>query len=290
MIDAFILGDNAFFGVNHRSRREGDDRARQFADPSRVAEICAAARRHGAGGVMLSSHDRTRSILDAIRQNPGLKDFNVYPNVPYLMKYVQRSTQSGVSGLLLEIFSGGAWHRQAVTLSRGAIAYLKKDFRSMLAAAVELELAPYRRHPMPAVFLHNGLTDLALGLGWTEVFAFWDELIRRRYRAVPAFGTLNLPLLATALKRAGLSNPLIMAPFNTTGFHMNPSQAACEAAVQEGGFTLVAMNVLVSGAARPVDAFGYLGQFPSIRHAVVGASSEKHLAENATLLKKFLGV
>lgn len=290
MIDSFILGDNSFFGVNHHSRREGEERARQFADPAAVARICAAARRNGAGGVMLSSHERTKSILAAMRREPALKDFNVYPNIPYLMKYVQRSTQAGVAGLLLEVFAGGAWHRQAATLSRGALAYLKKDFRSMLSVAIDLELAPYRKHPLPAIFLHNGLTDLALGLGWTEVFLFWDELIRKKYRAEPGYGTLNLPLLSTELKRAGLTNPLIMAPFNLAGFHMNPSREACETAVRAGGFTLLAMNVLVSGAARPADALGYLGGFPSVRHAVIGASSEKHLAENAVLLKKILTV
>lgn len=290
MIDSFILGDNAFFGVNHRSRQEGDERAKQFADPAEVARVCAAARRHGAGGVMLSSHERSRLILDAIRREPSLKGFRIYPNIPYLMKYVQRSTQSGPSGLLAEIFAGGAWHRQLGTLTRGAAAYIRKDFKAMLAVAVDLELAPYRHHPMPAVFLHNGLADLALGLGWTDVFVFWDELIRRRHRSVPGFGTLNLPRMAEALRKAGLANPLIMAPFNTAGFHMNPSKSACESAARDGGFTLLAMNVLVSGAAKPEDAIGYLGGFPSVRHAVIGASSEKHLAQNAALLKKFLGV
>lgn len=289
-IDPFILGDNAFFGVNHRSRQEGDARARQFADPREVARICAAAHRNGAGGLMLSSHERAASILRAIRGIRELRDFNLYPNIPYLMKYVQRSTQSGIAGLMLQVLSGGAWHRQIATAVRGAAAYLRKDFRQMIAVAVELELAPYRKHPTPAIFLHNGLADLALGLGWTDVLVYWDELIRSKYRAIPGFGTLNLPMMRSALKSAGVTDPLIMAPFNLTGFHMNPSREACEAAVNEGGFTLLAMNVLVSGSAKPEEALAYLGRFPAVRHAVIGASSEKHLAENAALLKKYLAV
>jgi hypothetical protein len=290
MIDSFILGDNAFFGVNHRSRSEGDERAKQFHDPREVARICAAARRNGAGGVMLSSHERSASILKAIAAAPELKGFRIYPNIPYLMKYVQRSTQAGVGGLMMQVLSGGAWHRQLAALTRGAAAYLKKDFRAMLSVAVELELAPYRDHPLPAIFLHNGLADLALGLGWTDILAYWDELIRVRHQAIPGFGTLNLPLMRASLTRAGVSNPLIMAPFNVSGFHMNPSQASCEATAREDGFTLLAMNVLVSGAASPEDAFAYLGRFPHVRHAVIGASSDKHLTQNAALLKKYLGV
>ena len=143
---------------------------------------------------------------------------------------------------------------------------------------------------MPAIFLHNGLTDLALGLGMTEVFHFWNDLIRSKYGAEPGFGTLNLPGLAAALDRAGLRDPLIMAPFNVAGFHMNPSQAACESSAASGAFTLLAMNVLVSGAAAPEAAFEYLARHPRVRNAVIGASTEEHLAQNAGLLKKHLGV
>jgi hypothetical protein len=287
-LDPFILGDNAFLGVNHRSRQEGDERARRFADPREVAQVCLLARKYGAGGLMLSSHARAGEFLNAIRAEPGLKDFRIYPNIPYIMKYVQKSTQSGVSGLLNEIFSAGSWHRQFATLARGGIAYLQKDFRSLLAAAVDLELAPYRRHPLPAVFLHNGLADLALGLGWTDVFRFWDELIRRKYRAEPGFGTANLPRMAEALARSGLKKPLIMAPFSAAGFHMNPSQADCEAAVQTGSFSLLAMNILASGSIAPEKAFEYVARFPTVKNFVVGATSEAHLAQNAALLKNYL--
>jgi hypothetical protein len=290
MIDRVILGDNAFFGVNHRSRTEGDSLAKRFEDPREVARVCSAAKHHGAGGIMLSSHHRTPSILAALRERPELRDFRIYPNIPYLMKYVQRSTQAGIGGMMGDIFSTGPWHRRAATLARGGWAYLRKDFRKMIEVAVELELEPYRKHPVPAVFLHNGLADLALGLGWTEVFHIWDRLIRRKYRAIPGFGTLNQVKMSEALEAAGLAAPLIMAPFNMAGFHMNPSREVCEASLAGGRYTLLAMNVLVSGAADPEAAFRYLGSHPGVRHMVIGATSEAHLAQNELLLKKHLGV
>ncbi len=287
-IDPFILGDNAFFGVNHHSRRTGDERARRFEDPEAVADVCSIARRHGAGGLMLSSHERAGAILEAIGRRPSLRDLRLYPNVPYIMKYVQMSTRSGSTGLIKGILSAGRWDRQFASLAAGAIAYLRRDFRAMIRTAVDLEMAPYRGRPLGAIFLHNGLVDLALGMGWWEILATWDELVRKRFRAVPGYGTLNLPRLAEGLARAGLREPLIMAPFNPAGFHMNPSREACEASVRAGGYTLLAMNVLVSGAAAPEDAFRYLGGFQAIRHVVIGATSESHIAENAALLERFL--
>ena len=85
---------------------------------------------------MLSSHDRTPAILSAIREEPRLRDFAIYPNIPYLMKYVQRSTQAGAAGLLTDIFASGPWHRQLATLARGGWAYLLKDFKTLLSVAV----------------------------------------------------------------------------------------------------------------------------------------------------------
>ena len=285
MIDGWILGDNAFFGVNHYSRLVGEDVARRFERAEAVVEVCRAARNQGAGGLMLSSHERAGSILSALRRDPELRDFRIYPNIPYIMKYVQTSTQSGLPGVVREIFSGGAWHRQFLTVARGGLAYLRRDFRAMLRTAVDLELARYRGHELGAVFLHNGLVDLALGQGWTDVLMYWDQLIREGYGVRPGYGTLNLPALVQALRGAGLDDPLIMAPFNVAGFHMNPSREECEAMVREGGFTLLAMNVLVSGAARPAEAFRYLGQFPGVKHVVLGTTSEQHMIENRALLE-----
>jgi len=282
--EGWLLGDNAFFGVNHHSRAVGDAVARRFERPEAVVEVCLAARRQGAGGVMLSSHERAGAIVAAMRREPLLRDFPVYPNIPYIMKYVQSSTQNGIPGVAREVLASGSWVRQLLTVARGGIAYARRDFHGMLRTAVDLELAAYRGQPLGAVFLHNGLVDLALGQGWINVLTFWDRMIRERYGVRPGFGTLNLPVLARALREAGVHDPLIMAPFNLAGFHMNPGQAASEAAVNEGGFTLLAMNVLVSGAADPTEAFRYLGRFPNVRHAVLGTTNEQHMVENAALL------
>ncbi|MFT5207003.1 MAG: hypothetical protein ACI9CF_000748 [Candidatus Omnitrophota bacterium] len=283
-MDQFILGDNQFFGVNHHSRSTGADKAKRFSKTSEIIEVMCAAKRHGAGGVMLSAHDRVKQIIQAMRCEPELANFNVYANVPYLMKYVQKSTQAGLIGLVKDMVIGQAGPKR---LYRAARAYLKRDFRQLLCAGIDIEMAAYQRFNIKAIFLHNGIVDLVLGLGLVDVLHDFDNYVRNEYQAIPGYGTLNLPLCVETLKKASIPEPLIMAPFNHKGFHMNPSRLANEHALVEGGFKLLAMNVMVSGGSNPQIAFEYLGQFPKLKHVIIGASSENHLEQNARLIKQY---
>jgi len=291
MIDNFILGDNQFFGVNHHSRKTGESKARRFENPEEVVEVFRAARRAGAGGVMLSSHERTPAIIRAMLKDKDLREnFGVYPNVPYIMKYVQKVTRHGIIGAANETILGPAAMSNTLSVLRGGWGLLRKDFRRMMESALEVELSVYRGAKIRAVFLHNGIVDILLGLGMHDVFLYYDEFIRRRYMAVPGFGTLNLGRLAGALASCGLKNPLIMAPFNSAGFHMNPSRQDCEQSLEKNGITLLAMNILASGASRPREAFEYLGRFRNLKHVVVGASSQAHLSESYSLCKECLKI
>jgi hypothetical protein len=75
-----------------------------------------------------------------------------------------------------------------------------------------------------------------------------------------------------------------MAPFNKTGFHMNPSRESSEDVVRNLPIRFYPMNILVSGALPAEEAFEYLHQFPQIHHAIIGASSERSIASSAELL------
>jgi hypothetical protein len=68
---------------------------------------------------------------------------------------------------------------------------------------------------------------------------------------------------------------------------MNPSREACEKTIKDGGFTLLAMNILAQGAVRPEEAFDYLAGL-GVRHAVIGASTESHIAESFGAAKNYL--
>jgi hypothetical protein len=283
-LDTFILGDNAFFGVNHHSRKVGAEKARFFENTDNIIQVLKIARREGAGGVMLSSHVRTPEIIRAMRREPDLGDFNVYPNIPYIMKYVQQVTQVGMTGTLRRVIANSGWS----AMFTGGVGFMKKDFKKMLGAAIDLEMVMYKGVRTPAIFLHNGLVDLALGLGMHEVFRLFDRHIRERYHSVPGYGTLNLPLLSKFLHEAGLENPLILAPFNSAGFHMNPSRELCEKSLAQYPVRLLAMNVLASGSTDAESAFRYLSGFKQIGHVVVGATQPAHIQQSYELSKKYV--
>jgi hypothetical protein len=284
VIDTIILGDNPFYGINHRSQAYALERAQRFENIDNILQVFRLAKRHGAGGVMLSSHANAEEIIQKMLKDPELKDFHVYPHIPYLMKYVSEVTKQGMMGTAAKMLGQGSLGE----LLSGGIGVLKKDYYQMVKSFIDLELSKYRGARIKAVFLHNGLTDLALGLRLYDFFPFFNEYIRDKYQAIGGFGTLNLSKMAQALKSAGVSNGLVMAPYNATGFFMNPSKEASEKAVKDSDITLLAMNVLASGAIKPHAAFEYLAKSRRIRHVVLGVSSEEHIRESFALAKEFL--
>ena len=288
MIDNIVLGDNQFIGVNHRSEMAGKEKAAYFQDVRNVIRTLEIAKENGAGGVMFSSVESIRDIVPEIIKNPRLKGFHIYPLIPYLMKYVDSLTRKGLSGTLASLTSGGRGIENVVRVVSTGIGGLRGDYTKVFEHLIDLEMALFRGGAVKAVVLHNGVVDLMLGLGFDELFRFYDGYIRKKYSAIPAYGTLNLPLLVQKLKKCGFENPLIMSPVNACGFNMHSSVEACERTIAEGGFEHLAMNVFSSGAVKPKEAFEYLSRLKHIKHVVLGASSEQHIKESFGLAKRQL--
>lgn len=290
-MDHLILGDNPFFGINHRSQAAGREKLKKFSNPNAVVNLFKIAEEAGAHGVMLAAHAKTAAIIQEMKKDSKLaQNFSVYPNIPYLMKYVGEVTRYGMVGAVTKMLTGQSATANFMAMLKGGLGVLKKDYLQMMETAVDIEYSMYQGVKTPAIFLHNGIVDLLLGLKMKEPFCHYADYIRKRYKAEPGFGTLNLALLADWLKKCEIEKPLIMAPFNAMGYYMNPSRVACEEAVQKGDFTLVAMNVLAQGALRPQSAFEYLGKFEKIKHVIIGASSAAHIEESFHLARKYLKI
>lgn len=280
MIDPIILGDNPFYGINHRAEAQGAHRGRPFENLDRVLDILRLARFEGAGGLMLSAHANASELVKRISQDPELRDFRIYPQIPYLMKYVSQVTKHGIGGAITSLLSGPAAMLNIGAMLQGGLGLFTKDYFQLMRSFVDLEMAAYGRGRVRAIFLHNGIVDLALGLGMEAVFFEFRDYLLKKYEVEAGFGTLNLSMLAEFLKRSGYERPLIMAPFNAHGFFMNPSREASESALEKYDFTLLAMNVLAQGALKPAEAFGYLKKFPKIKHVAIGASRAEHVKES----------
>jgi len=286
-IKGVILGHNQFFGISHLSSQRAAEREQKFRQPGQVVDIIRAAQEHGASGLMLSTHERVRAIADRIRSDSGLKDgMEVHVLLPYMAKYVRAANTVGILGMVSDIIGQSDWSsRLRLGLTSGK-ALLRGDHLEKLKALIDVEMLPFKGLNVKTVFLHNALTDLGVGLGMRDVFAFFCDYIKDRYGATPCLCTLSSSLVMRRLEAWDLCVPL-MAPFNTIGYQMNPSRETCEADLAKYPCPVVAMSPLAAGAASPEVAAAYLRQM-KFGSVVVGASSRAHVAHTFSLFGEAL--
>jgi hypothetical protein len=284
-----ILGHNAFFGVDHLSAERGAERAAYFSDANRVLAIIEAALQLGAGGMMMSTHERAAPIAGLIAGEPRLrKGLRIYPLLPYAQKYVTRANEVGMVNVVLEMLSGTSIAGKLSLLWQGSKAAITKDINSVLSALMRIELKEFRNVDVGAVFLHDAFTDLALALELRDVFDFYLAEVPRICGAPGAFATKNLPTFLERTAAWGLPKQVVMTHFNKSGYHMNPDRAACEAAAQSHEVSILAMGSLASGFLKPDEAYAYLAGWKNIDGVVVGVSRPEHIAETFAAIKKHM--
>ncbi|MGD8563942.1 MAG: hypothetical protein PVG03_15475 [Desulfarculaceae bacterium] len=287
--DKIILGHNAFFGVDHLSAARGAQRATQFAEVESILEIIRIARSLGAGGLMMSTHEKAQPVARLMLQDPGLKeDFRLYPLLPYAQKYVTRANEVGMINLVWEALAGPKVGNTLGMVFKGAKGVLAKDINSILGALIRLELKPFEKLGLQVVFLHDVFTDLALALELPDIFHFYLEEIKKVYGCQGGFATKNLPRFLECFQAWGISEPVVMTHFNKAGFHMNPSRQACEEAAAAHPAHVLAMGSLASGYLAPDEAYEYLGGVPQVEAVVVGVSSPEHARESFKAIQRNL--
>ncbi len=285
-IDRIILGHNQFFGVNHLSSGKGVEREQYFNKMENIMGLIDCARENGAGGMMLSTHPRAPMILDEIKNSSlSESEFGFYPLLPYIAKYIRSSNEKGLINVVLEMIGGTSIGDKFSLVVKGGKGVLTKDFLTLLKTLMDIELAPFNGLNVKAVFLHDVLTDLALGLDFPEVFHLYCDYISEKYNARPAFTTKNPGFLMEKLTAYGIENPLVMTHINKAGYMMNPSREACEKTLAEYNFEAVAMGSLASGYLKPPEAYEYLAGLPNVKSMVVGASTKSHIESTFDAIK-----
>ena len=286
LLDRIILGHNQFFGINHMSSEKGIVREKYFNDISNIIDLIKYAHCEGAGGLMLSTHERAREIAKALRKDAELaNNLNLYILLPYMAKYVRKANERGLVNMMFETLESAGWSERLRIGLKGGIGVLKQDPFSIIKAMIDIELLPFKGLNIKAVFLHNSLTDLACGLGLSEVIKFFNEYILKKHNTSPAFCTLSSGLAMKYFHEIGMEDPIVMAPFNPAGFQMSPSKETCEEVLHKVPAKVIAMSVLAAGYVRPQEAYAYLATLPEIKSVIVGASSKRHIDEIFELLK-----
>ena len=286
LLDRIILGHNQFFGVSHMSSERGAERKQFFSNIDNVIDIIRFAHSQGATGLMLSTHPRAKEIAEALLKEPTLaNNLQIYLLLPYMAKYVTMANEKGMINAVFDTLKQANWSERTSISIRGGIGVFTRNYHKILGSLIDIELLPFKGLNIKAVFLHNSLTDLAIGLNLLAIIKFFNEYILEKHRITPAFCTLSSGLVMQYLNENNIENPVIMAPFNPAGFQMSPSKEICEKVLHEVPANVIAMSALAAGYVKPADASVYLATLPQIKSVVVGASSRKHIIETFKLFK-----
>ncbi|MCW4029808.1 MAG: hypothetical protein NWE92_09220 [Candidatus Bathyarchaeota archaeon] len=290
-----LVGDNAFQGVNHLSQDRARVRVNDITSPDYCAELVLTAIGNGADGFMFSVNDRMLSILGALKNKNPSVTLNLHAIVPSAVDYVRVSGQKGMEGMVKDFT-----HQMITSHDAGAAlacfqGVVKRDVKCLLAGLLSLEIdqiksASGKKGELNSVLLHELLTDMALAL---DLKWFFESFIAevQSHNVVAGFETRNFALLLKKIRqwRLSLDDVVLVAPFNSVGFQMNPSREECEAALNTlSEANVLAMNVLASGYLSVPEAVDYLKGLPNLRGVAVGVSKQAHAIETFQFLKQNL--
>lgn len=285
MMDRILFGDNQFFAVNHLSDERSRIQAVRFKENSAIVEVLDTAMGLGISTFMCTTHDRIAGICEHMRQNPEkYKDFKFHPCMPYAHKYANAVTELGILGTLKAYIPGNI----LAVASKAGLAYMKKDYPSLMELLVDAEMKMFKRMNTPVIFLQNVIVDLLLGLGMEEIIRHYADYIRSEYNAEPGFITMNLPRMVDLCERLNIENPIICSSINKIGFRMSGSIEEYEDYLcSDRKFRPIAMQTLAAGALNPEEAVEYVCRFPKIESILFGASSKGHIQQTKELIEKY---
>ncbi len=288
-LDKILLGHNPLFGVDHLSQERGNSKDQKFSNRSELEEILRYAHSKGVKAMMMSTHPRAQIILDIIKNDPVLKDdFTVYPLLPYIVKYVRQSNEKGMFNVLKDLLIQAGGGKAFSMMMTGIQSVFSRDLYKTIKILIDLEMLQFKGHKLGAIFMHDALVDLALGMDCDEAFDVFREHVEKNYGVPAGLITKNVPMLRKRLDNRGWNDYLIMAAFNKSGFYLNPSLEETIEAVKKPGMYFIPMSVLAAGSIPPHNAFEFIGQFPQIKSVVVGMSKKSHIDQTVDLINKHI--
>jgi hypothetical protein len=283
-MERILFGDNQFFAVNHVSDEKARAQSIKFKDDKTIVKTLNYAIDAGVNTFMCTTHERIANVCDYIRNDPEhFKNFQIFPCMPYAHKYANAVTELGITGALKAYLPGNIFG----SLFKGGVAYLTKDYLSIMELLIDAEMKMFHGITTPVIFLQNVVTDLLLGLQMNEVLKAFHDYVEKKYNAEAGFITMNMPKLLSVLEEMNITNPIICTSINKIGFRMSGGREAYEEVLKNRNARIIAMQVLAAGAIIPKDAIEYVCALPHIQSILFGASSKANINETVSLIKKY---
>lgn len=286
-MDKLLFGDNQFFGINHMSEEKARAQAMRFQDNSEIMAVLDAAYDEGIRTFMCTTHDRIGEICDVVRANPGrYESFQFYPCMPYAHKYANAVTEHGMMGAVTHFMPEDGLLK---TMLRSGAALATKDADGIAKVLIDAEMKMFSGLTTPIIFMQNVFADLLLGMGFTRAFRVFHDHVVDKYGAEPGYITMNLPMMAEALQREGIRNPVICSNINKIGFRMCGGLDHYREVLASGRIRAIAMSVYASGAIPPREAIEWIATLHGVEAIVFGASSRGNIRGTRELVDEFLG-
>jgi len=287
-MDRLLFGDNQFFGINHMSEEKARAQAMRFQSTQAIMDVLDVAYDEGIRTFMCTTHDRIAEVADRVRGNPTrYAAFQFYPCMPYAHKYANAVTEHGMVGALRHFMPADGLLATALA---GGKALATKEVDSIAKVLIDMEMKMFVGTRTPVIFIQNVFTDLLLGMGFTRALRIFDDHIREKYGAEPAYISMNMPMLLDALEREGIERPIICSNINKIGFRMSGGFDAYLDALRSGRVRAVAMSVYASGAIPADEAIHWISELPGVESIVFGASSAGNIRGTKALVDKYMGV
>jgi len=287
-LEKIILGHNPLFGVDHLSQEQGNIKSLKFEDNKLIKDVLLHAADLGVNAMMMSTHPRSEILIDIIKNDPKLSNFKIYPLLPYIRKYVTKSNEKGMLNVLLEILGKANLSQKFSMMLGGAKGILGKDVDQIVKLLIDVEYLSFKGVNVGAIFIHDALTDLALGLGMESLLETFRDHVQKKYGVPAGFITKNVDNFRNKVVKRGWKDYLVMASINKTGFFVNPSLEKAVDAIEKPGMNFIAMSTLAGGAVKPNEAYEFLGNIPSIKSVVVGMSKKEHINETVAAINKHI--
>lgn len=285
--DSILLGDNAFYGVDHLSHERARQRANHVQSIENAVNVIKCSYEIGIDGMVVATRPKLKEIIENLKQTSNIVDnLDFYPVMPYAQGLQLQLSEKGISNMIKEILKSGSIGDEIKIIAKGGIGFLKKDMLSLFKVFIDTEMLKLNFIKPKVIFLHPVFVDLALSLDMKSILETFKNHLRDNYKIEAGLCTKNFPWLVRKLEEWNLDFASIMTSFNPVGFLMNPSKEECEKTLNTYKGHVLAMNVFSGGFSNLNEVIDYLSNNSKICNVVVGASSIEHAKETITKLKQ----
>lgn len=281
--DTILLGDNAFYGIDHLSH----SRARERTTIQRLEnaiEVIKCAYDVGIDGLVVATRPKLKEIIQRLEMSSDIvKNLDFYPVMPYARGLQMKLSEKGILNLIKDMSAGGIKEELRI-ITKGGLGLIKKDFNSLFRIFIDTEIIKLKVIQPKIIYLHPVIVDLALALNLKHVFQIFQEHLLKKHNIKAGLCTKNFKSLVEKLDEWDMEFASIMTSFNPVGFLMNPSKEECEQALSNYKGHVLAMNIFGGGFVSLDEVIKYLKSQPKIKNVVVGVSSIKHAKETFSKL------